>query len=457
MMSNTPFSRGPREARLSASIAITLAVVGASLVTATHVAAQESPAGNAAPAAGGGDDGEGAAPGPGVTVIQLPPQGGGAARYDPDAHLGSSSHAVTDIGKGDSFDNARASSSGAAHGNARGAYVVDGDFTPEGHVVRRGETLWEIASRYYQNPYQWPRVWAFNPQIQNPHWVYPGDRVRLRDVGSASGVQPIRGLAGPKRRTVPPQTVFLRETGWVDDKKADAWGEIVGSPEEHLFLHDGEDVYVQIADNHEVNVGDELTLYRPIRTVESDSEGGTGGQLVSIRGTIKIDRYNPKTRMARAMVMEVVDTIERGTTVGPIGRKFDVVPPVPSDTDIEASILASIYPFSIYGQNQVVFLDRGEKEGLRPGQRFFAISRGDPWIDTTGTMGTEARKRPRIEDDERVAYDKYPTVLDPDSLPDETYAEVRVLRVHEHTSAALVVAAKHEIERNARLVSRKGM
>jgi hypothetical protein len=62
-----------------------------------------------------------------------------------------------------------------------------------------------------------------------------------------------------------------------------------------------------------------------------------------------------------------------------------------------------------------------------------------------------------VEDDRPDRVDPIPTTsAEEERLPDETYAELRVLRVREHTATALVVQAKHEVERNARLVSRKG-
>ena len=193
---------------------------------------------------------------------------------------------------------------------------------------------------------------------------------------------------------------------------------------------------------------------RPIRTVENEN---AKGELVSIRGTAKIDRYNPKTRMVRARITEALDTIERGVKVGPVARKFDVVPPVAADEDLDANILASLYPNQVYVQNQVVFLDKGAKEGVKAGQRFFAIRRGDRWVQNIKGAGTQAILRPRVEDDRFAQVDKLKFGVDNDLLPDETYAELRVLRTRDHTCAALVVATKHEIERNARLISKKGM
>jgi hypothetical protein len=430
------------------------------LVLATAPAAlADEPAGGAAPQ--GGDD-QGAPPQGGVTVIQLPPAQGGPsypgnlppAGFDPNGHLNSSSRAVTDTShSSDGFDFGRGSGGPVSvRGAATGSYVVEGQFLPESHPVRRGDTLWDISNRYYQSPYQWPRIWAFNPQIQNPHWIYPGDRVRLRDQSGG----PTKGGVGflNARGKVPPQTVFLREVGWVDDKKEDTWGELVGSPGDRMMLSEGDDIYVQLEEGHEMQPGDELTIFRPIRTVENENAKGS---LVSIRGTARIDRYNPKTRMVRAKIIESLDVIERGAKVGPVGRKFDMVPPSVSEQDLDASILASVYPNQVYAQNQIVFLDRGEKEGVKVGQRFFAVRRGDRWANAIKSAGTLASVRARVEDDRAAQVDQMTYGVDDELLPDETYAELRVLRLRDHTAAAIVIAARHEIERNARLISRKGL
>ena len=438
---------------VTVSISITLQALALVAATARPSWAQDPPA---APA--GGDDAPGAAQGSGVTIVQVPaaPSYPGSlppAGFDPDAHLGSSSRSVTDINKGDTFDLGRGTAGPSSfRGTANGSFVVEGQSVPDGHAVRRGDTLWEISGRYYQNPYQWPKLWSFNPQIQNPHWIYPGDRVRLRDGSGGSMVGNI-GLAR-SRSGVPPQTIFLRDTGWVDDRNDDTWGELVGAPDDKMFLSEGDEVYLQIAEGHDVQVGDELTLFRPIRTVETEN---TKGELVSIRGTAKIDRYNPRTRMVRARITEALDVIERGAKVGPVARKFNVVPPVVADADIDANILASLYPNQVYVQHQIVFLDKGAKEGVKPGQRFFAIRRGDRWAQNIKGAGSQAIVRPRVEDDRFAKVDTLKFGVDNDLLPDETYAELRVLRTRDHTAAALVVATKHEIERNARLISKKGM
>ncbi len=403
---------------------------------------------------------------PQVTIVQQPapatqvvvpgyPQPG----FNVDGHLPSSSRSSADTSRAtDGFDLVPdADANETVRGSENGGYVLEGQIVPEMHTVRSGDTLWDISGRYYRNPYGWPRLWAQNAQIQNPHWIYPGDQVRLRDQGdSANSVAMNIGVRRGAR--VSPQTVFLRDVGWLDDKKDDVWGEIVGSPSEKMMLTEGDDVYIKLGKDkddkdHDVAQGQTLTLFRPLVTSGAAAEKGT---LVSIRGTVRIDRINKEERLVRGRIIESIDIIERGAKIGPVDRRFLIVPPIKSDQDIQVRIITALYPHAFYGTHQVVFLDKGEKEGVRPGMRFFGLRRGDRWRYSLRNAGQFATVRPVIEDDRPAMTEGTPGGGNDKSFPDETYAEVRVVRVREHTATAIVTASEHEIERNAYLVARKG-
>jgi hypothetical protein len=160
--------------------------------------------------------------------------------------------------------------------------------------------------------------------------------------------------------------------------------------------------------------------------------------------------------MVRAVVTEAVDVIERGALVGPVDRKFDVVAPKASDVDLDANIVGMLYPHAFVGQHRVVVIDKGSKDGVKPGFRFFAVKRGDDWRNTLKNSGDQLFFQPQTEDDADAPHEKVPKGGDEKKFPDETYAELRVLRTRDHTSTVLITESKHEVERSAKLYARKG-
>lgn len=417
--------------------------------------------GGGAPATGGGTTGPtgGTAPaGPppvfGPTPAPVPAGGnlGGGNVTN------SSSRPITGPNDRDSFDFSRGGGTSTVHGDANGPIFTGGikvtgtyDSNANIHVVRRGDTLWDICDSYFRNPYQWPRIWSYNPQIQNPHWIYPGDQVKLRP-GATNIVSPTPepqqyGSLVDRRRQVPPGTIFLRNEGFIEDEKQIQWGEINGSHADKMFLTDFDEVYLKIEGDHDIKIGQELTVYRPIRSAG-------GGKIVQIQGTVKVDQWNPEDRVARARVVETLDVIERGARIGPVTRKFEVVPPLRNESDVTARILASVVPHNFYGQNQVVFVDKGEKEGLKPGNRLLLIRKGDSWHRSLPSPG--AAKRIALESDSPAQVDSVPRPKSTAELPEEYDGELRVLTVKDHTATCMVTSARREIEQGEEVFARKG-
>ncbi|MBI3187228.1 MAG: LysM peptidoglycan-binding domain-containing protein, partial [Gammaproteobacteria bacterium] len=63
---------------------------------------------------------------------------------------------------------------------------------PREYVVKKGDTLWGIASRFLEDPWYWPEIWYRNPQLENPHLIYPGDMLSLTYINGRPTVQVTR-------------------------------------------------------------------------------------------------------------------------------------------------------------------------------------------------------------------------------------------------------------------------
>lgn len=428
-----------------------------------------------------------AAPAPTVTTVYRP-YGLPYPGTNPDAHLPSSSRSVTDASSSsDGFDlGDQGGEGGTVRGNADAAGVTGGrtrgshltlrpGSVPDVHRVEKGDTLWALCDQYYSNPWYWPKVWSYNPQIQNPHWIYPGDELHLRSgtgeadvVGDGAGGPgagdrnrpAARGISGgPLGRSpaVSKGTVFLRSVGYIDDPKKEVWGELIGSQEEQMLLTEGNGVYLKLRPGADVVPGQSLTVFHPVRTpAKVPGARRPPGDIIAFKGTVRISQYNPKTRVAYGKLIESLDTIERGDKVGPVARSFQVVPARQSDADIEAHILTSLYPHEVLGQNQVAFIDRGEKDGVMVGMRFRIVTHGDAWRHTLKTAAPITRERVRTDVPEHVRVEDTPLIGNDKDYPEEVLGELRVLRVDAYSSVTLVTASRREIEPGAVCVAQKG-
>jgi hypothetical protein len=384
-----------------------------------------------------------------VTNTYVPPWGypqpGSGAT---DSHLPSSSKMTSNAGSfSDGFDFGKGN--GGA-GTLRGSKDSWGTsrtrpaHVPEYHVVRKGDTLWGLCGHYHRNPWMWPKVWSYNPHIQNPHWIYPGDHLRLRT--DLDGSPKNMSSGAPRSR---PSTVFLRDQGFIDNPKRDTWGLISGSPLDRMILAEGDAVYLEVDKDHPVVSGQELTIFRTVRNAPK------GGAVVQILGTVKIETWNEKKGIARAKITESLDAIERGAKIGAVGRKFSVVPPKRNETEMTTHVLLAVHPHVFYGQNQVVFVDKGTKDGLKKGNRLFVVRRGDSWRKTLKNSGLADQAVRHTSEEDFETETVQGTKRDKD-YPTEIVGELRVLRVRENTSTCLVTHSKSEIFSGDLAVARQG-
>lgn len=327
--------------------------------------------------------------------------------------------------------------------------------TPKGsreiHVVQEGDTLWDISQHYYGDPWNWPELWSFNPEITNPHWIYPADQVRLSSsrlstdqlVAKATGGGDASATPGMLSGTeaapavvVPlaerkPGSVFLRDSGYLDEESMGTVGQIIGGNEEQMLLSTSDQVYVRFKKDHDVRPGQQYAVFRDIHDWERDPD--EKGKLVRIHGTVVIRSYDREKRVARGVITETLDPIERGYYIASIERRFDLVEPKRNTGNVIAHVIAAVRPRALLSYDNVVFLDVGQGKGIEPGNRFFIVRRGDEWM------------RDLESDPEELGNMMPVPEYDEAALPKEVIAELRVIKVRKNTTIAIVTRSDTDI------------
>ena len=142
--------------------------------------------------------------------------------------------------------------------------------------------------------------------------------------------------------------------------------------------------------------------------------------------------FDPETKIAKVVIEEAIRPIERGTLIGPVHRHMDVVPPVENAQNLEGHIIAFLEPTVLAATQNVVFIDKGKKDGVKDGNRFFAVERRD------------GLRRINREKNDRPGY------------PKEILAELRVVETRRRTATCLITHAIRELEVGQLVEMRKG-
>ncbi len=283
-------------------------------------------------------------------------------------------------------------SSGGGGGNMYyGEYLDDADIddggstfggvVPRTHTVVTGDTLWDLSAYYFTSAWDWPKVWKLNPEIEDPHWIYPGNVVRLREGGEdqtqvvAMNLKLDNGAGSAKATITPKRGYGLRQTAYVDLKDLEDAGKVSGSIDEKSLLSTGDSVYVSYG-KELPKVGTVFSVYGTGTKIRRG--GDVVGAYVEVAGELRIT-FAKEGKRARAVITRSVNPIERGMRVGPLELNFDNTDPVKSNQKVDGTLVGLIGPDELIGAEAAVIIDRGTADGVTVGNRFLVIRRGDAY------------------------------------------------------------------------------
>jgi len=329
---------------------------------------------------------------------------------------------------------------------ATGSQIPLSADAPDQYVVKPGDTLWDISKVYLRDAWYWPEIWYLNPQVANPHLIYPGDvlkliyidgQPRLTVAERAQGGDGSKRLSPQVRReplsraitSIPYDIIagFAGRPVLLDaDQVADA-PYVVALRDGHMIGAAGNEIYARgiedAAPDTRYNV---IHVDTKLRDPESNDVLGYTGIYVgsgpvaasgdpaklvltnSVREALQGDKLFPETTEVNA----------------------DFVPHAPA-SEVDAMVIA-VKDVTVMGQYQLVALNRGSDAGLEPGHILRVDQRGAVVRDKYKKGGLAAHSG----------------VLGGGSkvqLPDEQIGQVMVFNTTPKMSYALVMESTHEI------------
>ncbi|AWH38662.1 peptidoglycan-binding protein LysM [Stenotrophomonas sp. ZAC14D1_NAIMI4_6] len=328
---------------------------------------------------------------------------------------------------------------------------------PDTYVVRKGDTLWDIAGRFLQKPWLWPEIWQANPQIANPHLIYPGDVLSLAYLD--------RVTAQPGPRTEAPVTgvplsevePFLKQLRVVDS--IDQLPYVAGLEDNRLRATSGQTVYVRLAD---AQVGQRWAVVRPtVRygqpkptedlTANGDVTPGSGnlwqaynapnhrrgvlGYELAQVGLGTLTKVAGGKTEASTLVLDANTNgreVRAGDRLVPVeAQPYDLqfFPHVPAASleGLDVRVLAVTDMFNAGGPRDVIAISAGRSQGVDNGTVF-----------SLWRQGSHVAHRMKYPNSSRMD-DSPSTGAGRVSLPDEYAAHAMVFRTFDNVSYALVM------------------
>ena len=293
---------------------------------------------------------------------------------------------------------------------------------PESYVVQKGDTLWDITGRFLNEPWMWPGVWEANPQIENPHLIYPGDVVSLRYQDGRPILYVHRGQGGKDSRyvrlspevrssvkddaipAIPIDAIkqFLSRPLVVTDEEMEEWPYVVSSYDQHLVAGSGNKIYVRgIPD--EVN-GERYAIYRkgkPFINPQKDEGLVLGYEALHVGDALLEKTGDPASAIISRANREVLvgDRLAEESEAD-VNTNFIPKPPV---RDVNGNILSVIDGVSEIGQYQVVVVDLGTNEGMESGTVLGVYQSGEVVTDYIAAKAKEE------DEDEPIRFEREDT------------------------------------------------
>ena len=400
----------------------------------------------------------------------------------------------------------KAPAKGRAEGAAPGASrVTMADLQPDApgqYTVQKGDTLWGIAGRFLKDPWKWPQIWEMNrDQIKDPHWIYPGNVIRLDSSGAYPRLSleggPAGGIAsGPSGGTeaqaaanvvkldpririeeitaaipsIPGSAIgpFLLHPLVVEAGGLDAAPTIVATEEGRVIVGAGEVAY---ADRIGASAGLNWQVFRPGVAVRDPDSGELLGFEAKYVGDARVRRFgNPTT----VEITKSRQEVNRGDRLTPARESSypNYVPHAP-DKPIRGTIMTVQEGVSEFGQFQIITINRGARDGVEVGHVLASYRRGpvvpaagsEPsyfegttswfaglrasWDRAWADLRGESRPVPVVPDAPRAqpgdATGGAALEGGPIKLPDERNGLVFVFRVFDKMSYAMVMRATRPI------------
>jgi hypothetical protein len=259
------------------------------------------------------------------------------------------------------------------------------------YTVQKGDTLWDISDRFFDSSWLWPDLWSENRQISNPHWIYPGERIRIFHQKGAErlvGKSVSRGGELEKAPQKEPQKELLYyyyspidKIGFIRKDPVVPSGVIFKVKDDKEMISAGDLVFIRSkGDIPPLTAGSKYSVYRTSKPIIDQKTEALIGTQHYLTGMVEITKIEPRFAVAR--VFQSYRTMEVGNLLMPYKRRSPKIELTQSKKGLNGQLIISEEHANIIGDNDIAFIDKGSTDDVKPGQQYSIYYQEKQRLDT---------------------------------------------------------------------------
>lgn len=250
------------------------------------------------------------------------------------------------------------------------------------YTIQKGDTLWDISQHFNDTPWLWPELWKENDQISNPHWIYPGERIRLyHGLGThnylenqIATVSVAHTPPQPQTSTVAAEKFFhfsgMDRVGFIRKEPVETVGKIFKVQGNKNMISTGDTVYIQPLEKASGNYipGSRYTIFRTLAPTDEKKSIERIGTQYYLLGVIEVTHNEAEYAIAK--VIEIYREIKINDKLMPYVKRSKDISIAGSTQEIEGKIIISEEHSELIGENSIAFIDKGQVDNIFPGQNY---------------------------------------------------------------------------------------
>jgi hypothetical protein len=241
------------------------------------------------------------------------------------------------------------------------------------YTVQKGDTLWDLSTRFSDSPWLWPELWSENRQIFNPHLIYPGERIRIyHGKGNDTFVSKNVGTNRPiKNETVRKPHYYyspINSVGFIRKQPVTPQGIIFKVKDDKELISAGDLVYIRQKSNDPLIAGRKYTVYRTLKPVVDEKTKTPIGAQHYLTGVVEIIKKEPGFVLGK--VIQSYRCIAIDDLLMPYKKRSPRIALTESIKGLDGKIILAEEHVNNIGDETIAFIDKGSEDGVTPGQSY---------------------------------------------------------------------------------------